>query len=72
MDTPVHVTVWDEAGKGAPTVVMVHGAMTWGTASFEAQRPLAERYQLLVIDRPGSGGSPDIDRSDYECKLWQG
>jgi pimeloyl-ACP methyl ester carboxylesterase len=72
MGTPVHVTVWDEAGEGAPTVVMVHGTMTLGTASFEAQRPLAERYRLLVMDRPGSGGSPDIDRNDSECKLWQG
>src|ERR671932_155375 len=66
MGTPVHVTVWDEAGVGAPTVVLVHGTMTWGTDAFEAQRPLAERYRLLVTDRRGFGGSPDIDRSDYE------
>src|SRR5919205_1299951 len=66
MGTPVHVTVWDEAGEDAPTVVMVHGTMTWGTASFEAQRPLADRYRLLVMDRRGFGGSPDIDHSDYE------
>ena len=66
MATPVHVTVWDEAGVGAPAVVMVHGTMTWGTDAFEAQRSLAERYHLLVMDRRGFGGSPDIDRSDYE------
>ena len=66
MGTPVHVTVWDEADEDAPTVVMVHGTMTWGTASFEAQRPLADRYRLLVMDRRGFGGSPDINRSDYK------
>jgi pimeloyl-ACP methyl ester carboxylesterase len=64
--TAVHVTVWDEAGGGAPAVVLVHGTMTWGTACFEAQRPLARHYRLLVMDRRGFGESPDIDRSDYE------
>ena len=36
------------------------------SSSSGAQRPLAERYRLLVMDRRGFGGSPDIDRSDYE------
>src|SRR5215213_102042 len=64
--TVVHATVWDEVGAGAPAVVLVHGTMTWGTACFEAQRPLAGHYRLLVMDRRGFGESPDIDRSDYE------
>jgi pimeloyl-ACP methyl ester carboxylesterase len=62
----VHVTVWDETRAGAPAVLLVHGTMTWGTACFEAQRPLAKNYRLLVMDRRGFGESPDIDRSDYE------
>jgi pimeloyl-ACP methyl ester carboxylesterase len=60
------VTIWDEAGAGAPAVVLLHSTMTWGTACFGAQRPLARRYRLLVMDRRGFGESPDADRSDYE------
>jgi pimeloyl-ACP methyl ester carboxylesterase len=58
----VHVTVWDEASADAPAVVLVHGTMTWGTACFEAQRPLARHYRLLAVDRRGFGESPDIDQ----------
>jgi len=64
--TAVHVTIWDDAGADAPSVLLVHGTMTWGTACFEAQRTLARHYRLLVMDRRGFGESPDIDRSDYE------
>jgi pimeloyl-ACP methyl ester carboxylesterase len=63
---PVHVTVWDEAGKAAPAVVLVHGTMTWGAACFQSQRSLAADHCLLVVDRRGYGSSPDIDRSDYD------
>jgi pimeloyl-ACP methyl ester carboxylesterase len=64
--TAVHLTVWDETRAGADTVLLVHGTMTWGAACFQAQRPLARHYRLLVMDRRGFGDSPDIDRSDYE------
>jgi pimeloyl-ACP methyl ester carboxylesterase len=60
----VHVTVW---GEGEP-VVLVHGILTWGTDEafgFGAQRPLADRFRLLVMDRRGYGDSPDIEHSDY-------
>ena len=40
--------------------------MTWGTACFDRQRPLADGYRLLVVDRRGYGSSPDVDRSDYD------
>ncbi|WP_352231486.1 alpha/beta fold hydrolase [Actinomadura sp. NBRC 104425] len=43
--------------------------MTWGTDDrygFGAQRPLADAYRLLMVDRRGHGASPDIDRTDYE------
>ncbi len=62
----VHVTVWDEAGAGAPTAVLIHGTMTWGAAAFERQRLLAGFCRLVVVDRRGYGSSPDIDRSDYD------
>jgi pimeloyl-ACP methyl ester carboxylesterase len=56
MRTPVHVTVWGEANTGTPPVVLVHGTMTWGTDEhfgFAAQRPLADHYRLIVMDRRG-------------------
>ncbi|WP_222720679.1 alpha/beta fold hydrolase [Actinomadura sp. HBU206391] len=64
----VNVTVWDESGVGAPAAVLVHGILTWGADpayGFAGQRPLADRYRLLAMDRRGYGGSPDIDHSDY-------
>ncbi|HLI41654.1 MAG TPA: alpha/beta hydrolase [Streptosporangiaceae bacterium] len=64
----VWVTVWDDtAGTGEP-VLLVHGSTAWGTdpvLGFGAQRPLAGRFRLLVMDRRGYGASPDIERSDY-------
>jgi pimeloyl-ACP methyl ester carboxylesterase len=35
--------------------------MTWG-----AQRPLAECWQLVVLDRPGFPPGPAVDRVDFE------
>ncbi|KAA6212127.1 alpha/beta hydrolase [Streptomyces albofaciens JCM 4342] len=67
--TAIHMTVWDETGgKGAPAV-FVHNIFTWGsdeTYGFAAQRPLADRYRLLLVDRRGYGRSPDTPRSDFD------
>ncbi|HEX5997487.1 MAG TPA: alpha/beta fold hydrolase, partial [Jiangellales bacterium] len=63
---PIHVTVWDDhAGRG-DQVILVHGTMTWGLASFAYQEPLAAYRRILVVDRRGFGASPDTDRSDYD------
>ena len=35
--------------------------MTWG-----AQRPLAERWELVVLDRPGFAPGPPVERVDFE------
>lgn len=62
----VHVTIWDE--NGGPTVVLVHGVLTWGSDpayGFGMQRPLGKRYRVLAMDRRGYGKSPDIEHSDY-------
>ncbi|GAA0940221.1 alpha/beta hydrolase [Actinocorallia libanotica] len=59
-----HVTAW---GEGEP-VVLVHGVLTWGTDTafgFGRQRPLADAFRLLVMDRRGYGRSPDVAHSDY-------
>jgi pimeloyl-ACP methyl ester carboxylesterase len=58
----LNVTVW---GDGEPAVC-VHGSFGWGTETWEAQRPLAETYRLLLVDRRGFGDSPADGRVDFD------
>ena len=60
--TGVHVTVW---GEGEPAV-LVHGSFGWGEETWREQRPLADHYRLLLIDRRGFGASPANERVDFE------
>ncbi len=53
-------------GDGDP-VVLVHGSgPSWGEETFLEQRPLAEEYKLLFVDRRGYGDSPATDRVDFD------
>ncbi|MGH4031050.1 alpha/beta fold hydrolase [Actinomycetota bacterium Odt1-20B] len=66
---PIHVTVWDETAGQGPPAVFVHNIFTWGSDDaygFAAQRPLADRARLLLVDRRGYGRSPDVERNDFE------
>jgi pimeloyl-ACP methyl ester carboxylesterase len=56
------VTVW---GDGEPAV-FVHGSFGWGTETWAEQRPLADDYRLLLVDRRGFGESPPAGRVDFE------
>jgi pimeloyl-ACP methyl ester carboxylesterase len=58
----VNVTVW---GDGEPAV-FVHGSFGWGEETWKQQKPLAEHYRLLLIDRRGFGGSPPEGRVDFD------
>jgi len=58
----LNVTVW---GQGEPAV-FVHGSFGWGEETWRAQRPLAEDYELLIVDRRGYGGSPADGGADFE------
>ena len=49
-----------------PRVVLVHGSVGNGASTWSAQRPLAERFTLVVPDRPGSPPNPPVDRVDFE------
>jgi pimeloyl-ACP methyl ester carboxylesterase len=60
--TNVHVTVW---GDGEPAV-LVHGSFGWGEETWREQRPLADDYKLLVLDRRGFGASPANGRVDFD------
>src|SRR6059036_1839798 len=58
----VHVETF---GRG-PRVVLVHGSVGNGASTWSAQEPLAERFTLVVPDRPGSPPNPPVDRVDFE------
>jgi pimeloyl-ACP methyl ester carboxylesterase len=58
----VHVNVW---GDG-PAAVFAHGSFGWGEETWREQRPLADRYRLLVVDRRGFGRSPADGRVDFD------
>jgi pimeloyl-ACP methyl ester carboxylesterase len=56
------VTVW---GDGEPAV-FVHGSFGWAEETWREQRPLAETYRLVLVDRRGFGASPADGRVDFE------
>lgn len=53
-----------ERGAGVP-VVMVHGDVTGALATWDGQLPLAEERRLLLVNRRGFGGSPDVEGEDF-------
>ena len=61
--TALHVETWGDHGDPA---VLVHGSLGWGAETWAAQRPLAERYRLHLVDRHGFGSSPGPDAGDFE------
>lgn len=54
-------------GDAGPVVVLVHGTAMPGRLSWAAQKPLADTYQLWIVDRRGYGDSPPVQRrEDFE------
>ena len=49
-----------------PRLVLVHGSVVGGRATWAGQRPLAERFELVVAERPGFPPNPPVDRVDFE------
>jgi pimeloyl-ACP methyl ester carboxylesterase len=47
-------------------IVLVHGSVMGGRGTWAAQRPLAERFELVVLDRPGFPPNPPVVRVDFE------
>ena len=60
--TGLEVTVW---GAGEPAV-FVHGSFGWGSETWREQKPLADSYRLLLVDRRGFGGSAPDGRVDFD------
>src|SRR3954464_4382635 len=48
-------------------LVLVHGSVTNGSMTWGAQRALGERWDLLVLDRPGFPPGPPVERVDFEA-----
>jgi pimeloyl-ACP methyl ester carboxylesterase len=47
-------------------LVLVHGSVTNGAMTWGAQRELAERWELVVLDRPGFPPGPPVERVDFD------
>ncbi len=58
----MHVEVF---GTG-PRLVLVHGSIGFGARAWEAQRPLADRYTLIVPTRTGYPPNPPLPSTDFE------
>jgi pimeloyl-ACP methyl ester carboxylesterase len=49
-----------------PRILLVHGSVVNGDATWAAQRPLAERFELVIPNRRGFPPGPDVESVDYE------
>ncbi len=58
----LHMQRW---GRG-PAVLLVHGSVMNGEGTWAEQRPLADRWELHVLDRRGYHPNPPIEREDFE------
>src|SRR5690349_20297422 len=47
-------------------LVLVHGSIGNGLATWSAQRPLAERFELVVWNRPGYPPNDPLERIDFD------
>jgi pimeloyl-ACP methyl ester carboxylesterase len=54
-------------GEGPP-VLFVHGSIVGAELTWRRQHPLAERWTLVIPNRPGFGASPPLPRGDFEVE----
>jgi len=47
-------------------LVLVHGSVRNGDAAWREQRPLADEFELVVLNRPGFPPGPAVERIDFE------
>jgi pimeloyl-ACP methyl ester carboxylesterase len=47
-------------------LVLVHGSVVGGRGTWAAQRPLADRFELVVLERPGFAPDSNVERVDFE------
>jgi pimeloyl-ACP methyl ester carboxylesterase len=50
-----------------PRIVLVHGSVVGGRPTWrEQRRALADRFRLVVLERPGFAPNPPVERIDFE------
>lgn len=54
-------------GSG-PRVLFVHGSVVGAQRTWRRQLALAQRYSLILPNRPGFGSSPALARGDFEAE----
>ena len=47
-------------------LILVHGSVVAGAATWRVQQPLADRFELVVLERPGFPPGPPVERVDFE------
>jgi pimeloyl-ACP methyl ester carboxylesterase len=51
---------------GLPRILLLHGSVVNGDATWAAQKPLADRFELVVPNRRGFPPGPEVDVVDYD------
>ncbi len=54
-------------GEGPP-ILFIHGSVVGPERTWSRQRPLAERWTLILPFRPGFGASPALERGDFDAE----
>jgi pimeloyl-ACP methyl ester carboxylesterase len=49
-----------------PRILFVHGSVANGDLTWAAQRPLADRFELVIPNRRGFPPGPDVESVDFE------
>jgi pimeloyl-ACP methyl ester carboxylesterase len=57
----------ERLGSG-PVVVLIHGSIVDAGRTWRCQRVLAQRWSLVMPNRPGFGESPPLARGDFELE----
>ena len=52
--------------ESQPRLLLVHGSVVNAELTWSAQRPLAERFEIVAPNRRGFPPGPDVDRVDFE------
>ncbi len=52
--------------RAVERLVLVHGSVVGSRSTWREHAALAERFELLVLDRPGFPPNPPVERVDFE------